>query len=85
MNTAEAKDALIAQCEPQHEEGKSSLDKTADALLERIGAFFGECVGGNTFCALSIDETRREDGLLISLKLTACDLVNGDPVRREAR
>ena len=62
-----------------------TLDATADALLERIAAFFGECVGGDSFCGLSIDETRDDNGQLTSIKLVACDLVNGEPVRREGR
>lgn len=63
----------------------SSLDECADNLLKRVAAFFGECVGGNTFCGLSIDETRDENGLLQSLRLVPCDLKDGEPVRRVAR
>lgn len=66
-------------------ENASSLDQAADALLERVAAFFGECVGGNTFCGLSIDELRDENGKLLSLRLVPCDLVSGDPVRRVAK
>ncbi len=62
-----------------------SLDKAADALLLRVSQFFGECVGGSTFCGLSIDEVRNEDGLLASLTLVPCDLVSGEPVRRVAK
>lgn len=66
-------------------ENASSLDEAADALLERVAAFFGECVGGSTFCGLSIDELRDENGQLLSLRLVPCDLVSGDPVRRVAK
>lgn len=62
-----------------------SADAAADELIVRVGRFFGECAGGDTFCGLSIDETRSADGLLTSLKLVPCDLVNGEPVRREGK
>jgi hypothetical protein len=65
--------------------GEGTLDETADALLERIAAFFGECAGADDFCGLSIDETRDADGCLTSLKLVPCDLVGGEPCRREGR
>lgn len=81
MNQQQAKAEVIGNIENTD----GSLDATADALLARIAAFFGECAGGDTFCGLSIDETRNEAGLLTSLKLVACDLVNGEPVRREGK
>jgi hypothetical protein len=82
MNTQEAKTALIGEIE---DTGDGSLDATADAMLERIGKFFGECVGSETFCGFSIDETRDASGQLTSLKLVPCDLVDGEPVRREGK
>jgi hypothetical protein len=66
-------------------ENASSLDQAADSLLERVAAFFGECVGGDTFCGLSIDELRDENGKLLSLRLVPCDIVSGEPVRRVAK
>lgn len=81
MDTEAAKTLLIGDIE----DTDGSLDDTADALLERVGQFFGECVGGDTFCGLSIDETRNDKGILTSIKLVACDLINGEPVRREGR
>lgn len=83
--TAEqAKQALIDAAGDVGDNAKS-LDEAADALLARVAAFFGECVGGDTFCGLSIDETRDENGLLQSLRLVPCDLKAGEPVRRVAR
>ena len=84
MDKIEAKDKIMAAAGEVGDNAKS-LDAAADALLERVATFFGECVGGDTFCGLSIDEVRGEDGKLQSLKLVACDLVNGEPVRREVR
>jgi len=80
--TAEAKQRLIDAAGEVPAENKSSLDEAAEVLLTRVSQFFGECVGGDTFCGLSIDETRDENGLLQSLRLVPCDLVNGEPVRR---
>lgn len=84
MDMAQAKESIVGAA-GNVGDNASSLDKTADALLERIAAFFGECVGGSTFCALSIDELRDENGLLLSLRLVPCDLVAGDAVRRMAK
>lgn len=81
MDKEQAKAALMGDLE----KAGTTLDETADAMLERIATFFGECVGGNTFCGLSIDETRDANGLLTSLKLVPCDLLNGEPVRREGK
>lgn len=63
----------------------ASLDATADALLERVAAFLGECVGGSTFNGLAIDEERDGNGLLLSLRLVACDMVGGETARRVAK
>lgn len=82
--TEQAKQQIVAAAGDVGDNA-SSLDQAADNLLQRVGAFFGECVGGDTFCGLSIDEVRNEAGVLQSLKLVACDLVSGEPVRREAR
>lgn len=84
MEKAEAKQQIIDAATENGASGKS-LDEAADALLERVAKFFGECVGGDTFCGLSIDEVRNEAGILQSLKLVPCDLVDGEPVRREVR
>ncbi len=81
---AEAKAAIVAAAGDVGEHA-NSLDEAADALLERVAVFFGECVGGDTFCGLAIDEKRDENGVLQALQLVACDLVNGDPVRRIAK
>lgn len=85
VSTADAKQKLVAAAGDVGEHGKS-LDEAADALLLRVAAFFGECVGsGPDFCGLGIDEERDEEGKLLSLRLVACDLVNDQPVRRVAR
>jgi hypothetical protein len=63
----------------------TTLDQAADALLERVAAFFGECAADEAFCGLSVDETRDRDGKLQSIKLVACDMVNDEPVRREGK
>lgn len=84
MDTAEAKNRIVTAAGDVGENA-GSLDQAADALLERVAAFFGECVGGSTFCGLSIDEVRNEQGVLQSLSLVACDLVDGEPVRRVGR
>lgn len=62
-----------------------SMDAAADELIVRIGRFFGECAGGDSFCGLSIDETRNAEGILTSLKLVPCDMIGGEPVRREGK
>lgn len=80
--TKEAKQSLIDAAQGK---GDSTLDETADALLERVAAFFGECVGGDTFCGFGIDEVRNEQGLLLSLRFVPCDLVSGEAVRRVGR
>lgn len=81
MNMQEAKATLIGQVE----NGDSTLDGMADALLQRVAEFVGECVGGDSFCGFSIDETRDENGILQGIKLVACDNINGEPVRREGK
>lgn len=63
----------------------NTLDETADALLQRVAAFFGECAVDESFCGLSIDESRDSSGKLQSIKLVACDKVNGEPERREGK
>lgn len=82
--TEQAKAELVAAAGDVGER-TNSLDATADALLTRVAQFFGECVGGDTFCGLGIDEARDENGVLLSLQLVPCDLVSGEPVRRVAR
>jgi len=62
-----------------------SLDQLADDTLNRVAAFIGEYVGGDTFCGFSVDETRDENNLLLSLRLVPCDTVDGEPVRRVGR
>jgi hypothetical protein len=62
-----------------------SLDQLADDTITRVARFLGECVGGDTFCGISVDEMRDENGLLLSLRLVPCDTVNGEPVRRVGR
>lgn len=84
VSTADAKQKLV-DAAGNVGENASSLDEAADALLERVATFFGECVGGSTFCGLGIDELRDENGLLLSLRLVPCDLVSGEPVRRVAK
>lgn len=60
-----------------------TLDQLADNTFARVAAFIGECVGGDTFCGFSVDETRDENGLLLSLRLTPCDKdAMGEAVRR---
>ena len=81
MDLQEAKEKIVSQAT----DNEGSLDKAADQLIERIGAFFGECTRNEDFCGLAIDESRDCDGQLLSIKLTACDIVGGDPVRREGR
>lgn len=77
MNTAEA----IAELT----DDDKTLDQAADALITRVGRFFGECVGDESFCALSIDEKRDQTGKLLYLKLVPCDMVGGEPARRVAK
>lgn len=62
-----------------------TLDQLADDTLIRVAAFIGECVGGDTFAGFSVDEVRDEHGLLLSLALVPCDIVDGEPVRRVGR
>lgn len=59
-----------------------TIDETADSLLMRVAAFFGECISDDTFCGLSLDEVRDADGKIQGLQLVACDSVGGEPVRR---
>jgi hypothetical protein len=82
--TEQAKAELVAAAGDVGESA-NSLDATADALLTRVAQFFGECVGGDTFCGLSIDEARDENGVLQYLRLVPCDLINCEPVRRVAK
>ena len=81
MDAAEAKKTIVGDII----DTTGTLDATADALLLRIAAFFGECVSNEAFCGLSIDETRDDQGQITSLKLVPCDLVGDEPVRREGR
>lgn len=82
--TADAKQAIISAA-GNIGENAASLDQAADALLERVATFFGECVGGDTFCGLAVDEQRDANGLLQSIRFVACDLVGGEPARRVAK
>lgn len=81
MNYTEAKAEIIGKVEDKAD----TLDEMADALIVRVAKFFGECVQADTFCGLSIDENRDAHGQIKSLTLVACDLVGGEPVRREGR
>ncbi len=82
MDLSEAKQAVIGKIE----DNTGTLDAAADALIVRVGQFFGECVSSPNFCGLSIDETRDANGTVTSLKLVACDLnAGGEPERREAK
>lgn len=81
MDIDQAKETLMTAAS----DGGANLDGLADALLARIGQFFGKCVGGDTFCAFSIDEASDENGLPLSLRIVPCDLVSGEPVRRVGR
>lgn len=80
MNTEQALNAIKGDLPKD-----ATLDAAADALLERVATFFGECAADEAFCGLSIDETRDSDGKLQSIKLVACDMVNGEPERREGK
>ncbi len=82
MNLEQAKQEIIGSVVST---GNGSLDATADALLARIAAFFGELASDESFCGLSIDEARDDAGKLQSLKLVACDLVGDEPCRREGK
>jgi hypothetical protein len=84
MDKAQAKGQLVSAAGDVGDNA-DSLDKAADALLARVAAFFGECVGGDTFCGLAIDEVRNAHGQLAGLTLVPCDLVGGEPVRRVGR
>lgn len=81
MDLSEAKQAVIGKIE----DTGGNLDAAADALILRVAQFFGECASEETFCGLSIDETRDSAGRLKSLSLVACDLIGDEPVRREGR
>ena len=81
MDMTEAKQAVIGKIE----DTGGNLDAAADALILRVAQFFGECVQAESFCGLSIDETRDAHGQIKSLTLVACDLVGEEPVRREGR
>lgn len=77
MDLNEAKAELTAN--------DASLDQMADLILARVGRFFGECVGAESFCAIAVDENRGPDGRLLSLTLVPCDDVDGTPARRVNR
>lgn len=77
MDLEEAKAELTAH--------DASLDGMADLILARVGRFFGECVGDESFCAIAVDENRAPNGKLLSLTLVPCDDVNGTPARRVNR
>ena len=80
MNAAIADALAQQQAVPSH-----SLDQLADATLERIAEFFGECVNAPDFCGFAVDEVRDENKVLLSLTLVACDTVSGEAVRRVKR
>jgi hypothetical protein len=84
MDFDQAKGVIVDAASHGEEQGKT-LDDTADELLTRVAQFFGECVGGDTFCGLAIDEKRNEAGILQSLTLVPCDLIHNEPVRRVGR
>lgn len=77
MNMEEAKAELTAN--------DATLDGMADLILARVGRFFGECVGDESFCAIAVDENRGPNGKLLSLTLVPCDDVDGTPARRVNR
>lgn len=81
MDAQEAKEVLMTAAS----DSGANADQLADALLERVAQFFGKCLGGDTFCAFSIDEVTDENGLPLSLRIVPCDLVSGEAVRRVAR
>lgn len=71
------------QDQPDVAPAGQTLDDLADNTLTRVAAFIGECAGGDTFCGFSVDEMRDENGLLLSLRLVACDKdALGEAVRR---
>ena len=61
---------------------ENPFDSACMDMMSRVAAFFGEAASCPTFCGLSVDEMRDEDGKLLSLRLVPCDLVNDEPVRR---
>jgi hypothetical protein len=87
MNAVEAKHVLMTEgAEKAHADvTPKSLDDMADALITRVGKFFGECVAHPDFAGLSVDEERNEDGQLISLRMVPCDNVGGNMSRRAKR
>ena len=60
------------------------FDQACMDLMSRVAAFFGEAASAPSFCGMSVDEVREGDQL-ISLRLVPCDLIAGEPVRREKR
>ena len=84
MNSVEAKTARVGE---SHDTGDGNLDAFADALLLKMAQFVGECIGDGTtdFCGFSYDEVRDPDGRLTSVKIVPCDMIDGDPIRREAK
>ena len=63
-------------------EGDKTLDALADALLQRVAQFMGECVQADSFCGVATEVKRDQNGSIQCLMLIPCDDVNGDPVRR---
>lgn len=63
----------------------ASLDAMADLVLQRVAKFFGECAGDDSFCAISVDEKRDQNGKLQYLMMVPCDDAAGTPVRRYER
>lgn len=81
MDMTQAKAEIVGNIK----DNTGTLDAAADALILRVAQFFGECVQADTFCGLSIDESRDAHGQIKSLTLVACDMVGEEPVRREGR
>lgn len=70
----------LAPAAPSH-----TLDQLAEATLARIAEFFGRSVNTGEFCGFAVDEEFDAKGLPQSLRLVACDIVDGEPVRRVAK
>lgn len=64
------------------EKPSQTLDEFADAMLERVAAFFGECVGSPDFCGFNIEEKRDAEGGLLSLTIIPTDMIAGTAARR---
>jgi len=63
----------------------NSIEELAEVTLDRIAEFFGKCVNQPEFCGFSVEESEDAFGSPVSLTLTACEMVGGEPLRKVAK